>query len=393
MKRQSYIILMLSVLVVVAIFLSSSLHLISPLGTSAVIKLRPNANGDIYGQSGYNFATKAPGWYYTEFYQYVGDNSAYLIAPTVTPAQEYIAQFQIADTTASGIISRVTVKGHFSTNSGGVVSFIIKSYGITKESQTYSPLAGPNHVGEETGYSGACGIAYEVSHTWDNNPVTGSQWLWSEIKNLQIGTLMKSTDNTNCQGLWCYQLWIEIEYLPTYTLTVNTNPTNALVQVGDTVKSSGIEGTATFTFEGIDTHTLTVSKKGHSTFTQNITINQDKQIDVQLKKMKYWLIINTIPLITNVTVDGQTAITEEIIIENESVGVAKFLLDFGQYNITVSKGGYPSLSDTILLEQNTSITFNLVTGDVERREIPGFEAITLFISLIVAIILLRRRKR
>ena len=149
---------------------------------------------------------------------------------------------------------------------------------------------------------------------------------------------------------------LEITYtIPQYHLTVKTNPSYCDVTVAGETKNSGTTGATFYLPQG--TYKVTVSKEGYVTETKTIYLDRDKTITVTLEPEvhEYTLTVYTSPAYCNVEVtDGDTWSAN-----SGADGECKFTLEEGMYHVTVSKEGYKAQTQTVNLNSNKAVSFNL----------------------------------
>ena len=143
--------------------------------------------------------------------------------------------------------------------------------------------------------------------------------------------------------------------LPKYYLTVKTNPSYCEVTVAGETKNSGTTGATFYLTEG--TYKVTVSKEGYVTKTTTVYLHSDRTITVTLEPEvhEYTLTVYTSPAYCNVEVtDGDTWSAN-----SGADGECKFTLEEGMYHVTVSKEGYKAQTQTVNLDSNKAVSFNL----------------------------------
>gem|GEM_PF-5372563 len=133
----------------------------------------------------------------------------------------------------------------------------------------------------------------------------------------------------------------------------------AVVKVDDSLSATtDKEGKATFELSP-GTHTYKVSKEGYKEVSGVVTVESDKEVKVELEKIKYTVTFEVLDEETaepikgaKVTIDGLTEYTDE-------KGKASFTVLPGTYTYKVEKEGYESKEGTVKVEENTYLTVYL----------------------------------
>jgi len=173
----------------------------------------------------------------------------------------------------------------------------------------------------------------------------------------------------------------------TFFLTVNTMPNDCSISVTPNggIKTS-TNGIALFDLEK-GTYTVTASKTGYAIETQAVVITTAPvSISFNLRPA-HILTIMTEPPGCTVNVNGVGEKT------SDAEGKAIFFnVEEKTYNITVTKKGYATLQSPVMVDKDATMTFSLEKGTVEKKT-PGFEILTLLVSLGISIILLKKMKK
>lgn len=238
-----------------------------------------------------------------------------------------------------------------------------------------------------------------------------------------------------------------------FTLKVNTNPVGAQIEI----PSSSMVKQGDATFENLEegTYFLEISKQFFETEKQTVHLNSDKTIDVTLDPSHYKIEVITNPSTAEVTINGQPfeegmyekgetykikanaqyyyEETESFIL-NEDTSVELNLrpshvdveiitsppdcevtisevepelrpqsmkdtkkLVPGTYEITISKTGYITKTETIKIEEDTTLHFALnqeetVYNPYSEKDTPGFELMAVIIAIGIALIILKKRR-
>ena len=154
---------------------------------------------------------------------------------------------------------------------------------------------------------------------------------------------------------------------PTYTVLVavkDSNSSNPLmganVNLGETLKTTASDGTTTFTLEA-GSYTLELSKSGYTTSRETLTINGATTITrsiAQASANTYLIKVNVsdsnaAPIQSaNVTITGVQTLTD-------LSGQTSFNLKPGTYTITISKQGYLTLSEALIVSSNSIVSKTL----------------------------------
>jgi len=186
----------------------------------------------------------------------------------------------------------------------------------------------------------------------------------------------------------------QTEYTVTFTITTDIGVlSGALVEFGDESYTTEADGIATFkTVSGV--YALKITADGYHDHEESIVVTSEETRDILMIPSNIVTYDLTIRIIdaenqlslagAQISVDGMTGITN-------TYGIATISnLQPGTYTIKVTKPDYQDVSTTIEFTQGKSITLAMPKGGLLPT--PGFETLTLFISLMIAIIILKRKR-
>jgi hypothetical protein len=209
--------------------------------------LRPSGDASVA------LSTSSGSTHYTLVNEVSGDTTSYVYA-TNTTSSYTDDRYDLPNLSLSGGITSVVVymnvRQETNTSDRNSAETLIRTHNTNYNGSAVNP---------DTSYG-------TYSTTYNTNPNTHSAWTWTEIDDLQAGVSLRGATSGSSHYTRCTQVWVVVDYTPTYTLSVNKNGTGTGTVTSD-VGSINCGSTCSDSYTPGTTVTLTALPDVSSTFT------------------------------------------------------------------------------------------------------------------------------